>query len=74
MGQCFVVTEPLKCRPPVGSIGGNWMTTVTYDVVVSMTVEVDAEDLIEDSARALIEMSIDDIGQADIHEIEISCA
>jgi hypothetical protein len=50
------------------------MTTVTYDVVVSMTVEVDAEDLIEDSARALIEMSIDDIGQADIHEIEISCA
>ena len=50
------------------------MTTVTYDVVVSMTVEVEAEDLIEESARSLIEMSIDDIGQADIHEIEISCA
>jgi hypothetical protein len=50
------------------------MTTVTYDVVVQMTVEVDAEDLIEDSARSLIEMHIDGIGIADIHEIEISAA
>jgi len=50
------------------------MTTVTYDVVISMTVEVEAEDLIEDSARSLIEMSVDDIGCADIHEIEITVA
>tara|TARA_B100001175_G_scaffold313011_1_gene319946 strand:+ start:1923 stop:2075 length:153 start_codon:yes stop_codon:yes gene_type:complete len=50
------------------------MTTVTYDVVVHMTVEVDADDLIEDSARTLIESNIDGIGQADIHEIDITTA
>tara|TARA_R110002020_G_scaffold320013_3_gene536030 strand:- start:893 stop:1045 length:153 start_codon:yes stop_codon:yes gene_type:complete len=50
------------------------MTTVTYDVVVQMTVEVEAEDLIEDSARSLIESGIDCIGMADIHDIEISAA
>ncbi len=50
------------------------MTTVTYDVVVQMTVTVDADDLIEDSARSLIESNIDGIGMADIHDIEISAA
>ena len=50
------------------------MTTVTYDVVVQMTVDVDADDLIEDSARSLIESNIDGIGQDDIHDIEISAA
>lgn len=50
------------------------MTTVTYDVVVQMTVTVDADDLIEDSARSLIEGNIDGIGMADIHEIEITAA
>ena len=50
------------------------MTTVTYDVVVQMTVTVDAEDLIEESARSLIECNIDGIGMADIHDIEISAA
>jgi len=50
------------------------MTTVTYDVVVHMTVEVDADDLIEDSARTLIESNIDGIGMADIHEIDITTA
>ena len=50
------------------------MTTVAYDVVVNMTVEVDADDLIEDSARSLIECSIDEIGMADIHDIEITSA
>ena len=59
--------------PPLSKWRTN-MTTVTYDVVVQMTVEVDAEDLIEDSARSLIEMHIDGIGIADIHEIEISAA
>jgi hypothetical protein len=50
------------------------MTTVTYDVVVSMTVEVEAEDLIEESARSLIECSVDEIGCADIHDLEITVA
>ena len=50
------------------------MTTVAYDVVVNMTVEVEAEDLIEDSARSLIESSVDIIGMADIHDIEITTA
>jgi len=39
-----------------------------------MTVEVEAEDLIEESARSLIECSIDGIGIADIHEIDITVA
>jgi len=50
------------------------MTTVTYDVVINMTVEVEADDLIEDSARTLIESGIDCIGMADIHEVEITVA
>ena len=59
---------------PLSAIGGKDMTTVTYDVVVQMTVTVDAEDLIEDSARSLIECNIDGIGMADIHDIEITAA
>lgn len=50
------------------------MSTVTYDVVIHMTVDVEAYDLIEDSARSLIESNIDGMGQADIHEVEISVA
>jgi len=50
------------------------MTTVTYDVVIHATIDVDADDLIEDSARSLIESNIDGMGQADIHEVEITVA
>lgn len=72
--QCYVVSNTLKTPPLLSANGGTNMTTVTYDVVLSMTVEVDADDLIEESARSLIESCADDIGMADIHDIEISAA
>jgi len=50
------------------------MTTVAYDVVVTMTVEIDAADLIDDCARSLIECSVDDIGDAVIHDLDINPA
>ncbi len=50
------------------------MTTVTYDIVINATIEIEAEDLIEDSAREIIENACDEMGQADIHDIEISVA
>jgi len=48
--------------------------TVTYDVVINATIEVDAEDLIEDSARSIIENACDEMGQAEIHDVQIEVA
>ena len=50
------------------------MTTVTYDIVINATIEIEAEELIEDSAREIIESACDEMGQADIHEIQIEVA
>ena len=50
------------------------MTTVTYDVVVNMTVEIDADDLIEDSARSYIEGCLDYAGDVCLHKFEITTA
>tara|TARA_Y100000592_G_scaffold70702_1_gene109959 strand:+ start:219 stop:380 length:162 start_codon:yes stop_codon:yes gene_type:complete len=50
------------------------MTTVTYDIVINATIEVDAEQLIEESAREIIESACDEMGQADIHDIQIEVA
>lgn len=50
------------------------MTTVTYDVVVSMTIEIDADDLIDESARSVIECSLDYAGNVDLHDFDITTA
>ena len=50
------------------------MTTVTYDIVINATIEIEAEELIEDSARQIIENACDEMGQADIHDIQIEVA
>ena len=50
------------------------MTTVTYDVEVSMTIEIDAVDLIDEAARDIIKGSVDDIGAAEIHSLDITVA
>ena len=50
------------------------MNEVTYDVVLNATVTIDADDLIEESARDLIEGMMDDLGDATINEIDIISA
>ena len=39
------------------------MQTVSYDVVLEMTVEIDASDLIDESARDLVLSGADDMGR-----------
>ena len=48
--------------------------TVTYDVVVSMTIEIDADDLIDESARDILECSLDYAGNVDLHDFDITSA
>tara|TARA_R100000700_G_scaffold41068_1_gene59434 strand:- start:2747 stop:2899 length:153 start_codon:yes stop_codon:yes gene_type:complete len=50
------------------------MQTVSYDVVLEMTVEIDASDLIDESARDLVLSGVDDMGQASVHKVEITVA
>lgn len=50
------------------------MSTVAYDVVVNMTIEIDADDLIDESARDVIECSLDYAGNIDIHHFDITSA
>jgi hypothetical protein len=47
---------------------------VTYDIVINATITIDAVDLIVESARSLIEGSFDVVGDADIHDIDITSA
>ena len=48
------------------------MTVVTYNVVIHASIDIDAEDLIEESAREIIENCVEDICTASIHDIDIS--
>ena len=48
------------------------MTTVTYSVVISTSIDIDAEDLIENSAREIIENRVDEMtAEVTVHDIDI---
>ncbi len=50
------------------------MTTVRYDVVVHMTVEIEADELIDECARDIIDNRLDSIGGygSQVHDIDIT--
>tara|TARA_Y100000592_G_C5472911_1_gene320565 strand:+ start:1637 stop:1789 length:153 start_codon:yes stop_codon:yes gene_type:complete len=50
------------------------MTTVCYDVVVNVTVEIDAEDLIHTCAEDIVLRGVDDMGAAFVHDVSITVA
>tara|TARA_R100000008_G_scaffold858_2_gene715 strand:- start:1262 stop:1414 length:153 start_codon:yes stop_codon:yes gene_type:complete len=50
------------------------MQTVSYDVVLELTVEIDASDLIDESARDLVLSGVDEMGQTKVHTVEITVA
>ena len=49
------------------------MTVVTYSVVINTTIDIDAEDLIEECARDIIENCVDEMTRAavTVHDIDI---
>ena len=50
------------------------MTTVSYDVQINVTVEIDAEDLIHACAEDIVLSGVDDMGAAYVHDVQISVA
>jgi len=50
------------------------MTTVCYDVQVNVTVEIDAEDLIQTCAEEIVLRAVDDMGASFVHDVRISVA
>lgn len=50
------------------------MTTVSYDVQINVTVEIEAEDLIYSCAEDIVLRGVDDMGAAHVHDVQISVA
>tara|TARA_R110002020_G_scaffold299385_1_gene515072 strand:+ start:603 stop:761 length:159 start_codon:yes stop_codon:yes gene_type:complete len=51
------------------------MTIVTYEVEITVHMEIEAQDLIDDCAREIIETNVQNMNCAvDIHKVEISVA
>ena len=50
------------------------MTTVSYDVQINVTVEIDAEDLIHTCAEDIVLRGVDDMGAAFVHDVQITVA
>lgn len=50
------------------------MTTVTYDVVIHLTVDIDADELIDECAREIIDQRLGAIGGygSVVHDVDIS--
>ena len=49
------------------------MTTVTYDVVVHLSIAIDADELIDETARDIISQRVDfDIYDGIVHDVDIS--
>lgn len=50
------------------------MTVVTYNVVIHTTIDIDAEDLIDECARDIVESCVDDMNAraaVTVHDIDI---
>ena len=51
------------------------MSTVTYDVIIHMTIDIDADELIEECARDIIDSRVNtDIYGAYVCDVDISAA
>ena len=50
------------------------MTTVTYDVIVHLTIDIDADELIDETARDIINQRVDfdAVYGAVCHDVDIS--
>lgn len=49
------------------------MTTVTYDIVIYATIDIDADELIDECARDIVDQRVHgSLGGVEIHDTDIS--